>query len=169
MADDRIYLSHVIETEKFKKGQANIVVAPCHSGKTTAAVSKIAPLASGSEKVLFLIDTTAGRDALAGDKENQIKKYSDRWLKDISVEWWGESPSGKGIRVMTYHQFGYQVKDNPQFLKDIEVLVCDEMHNLVKYMGIEYGKNKSEKLLGTGNELNTCKTAMKEIQRVCHH
>ena len=55
MEDKRVYLSHVIETEKFKKGQANIIIAPCHSGKTTAAVTKIAPLASCYEKVLILI------------------------------------------------------------------------------------------------------------------
>ena len=34
------FLSEVIKPELFKKGQANIVIAPCHSGKTTAAVTK---------------------------------------------------------------------------------------------------------------------------------
>ena len=147
MADDRVYLSDVIEVKKFKKGQANIVVAPCHSGKTTAAVSKIAPLASYPAKVLILIDSTAGRDALA--KTEEIQKYSDKWLKEIESEWWGSLLSGDGIRVMTYHQFGYKIQENPHFLKDIEVLICDEMHNLIKYIGIEHGINKNANLLGT--------------------
>ena len=164
MADDRVYLSDVIEVNKFKKGQANIVVAPCHSGKTTAAVSKIAPLASYPAKVLILIDTTAGRDALA--KTEEIQKYSDKWLKEIEVEWWGSLLSGDGIRVMTYHQFGYKIQENPHFLKDIEVLICDEMHNLIKYIGIEHGINKNGGLLGTKDEVSTCKKAMKEIERI---
>jgi hypothetical protein len=60
----RIYLSDVLDETVFKKGQANIIVAPCHSGKTTAAIAKLSRLASFPEKMLFLIDTTAGKEAL---------------------------------------------------------------------------------------------------------
>ena len=30
------FLNEVLDTTAFKRGQANIIVAPCHSGKTTA-------------------------------------------------------------------------------------------------------------------------------------
>lgn len=161
---ERMYLSSVIETEKFKKGQANIIVAPCHSGKTTAAIGKIAKLASCREKVLFLIDTTAGKDALL--KRPETAKFSYQWLKDIEHEWWGEPPAGEGIRIMTYHQLGYQLLSHPDFMKDIEVVICDEMHNLIKFMGIEYSRNKANKLFGTENEQSICKTALAELAKI---
>ena len=31
------YLSEVLDLSALRKGRANIIVAPCHSGKTTAA------------------------------------------------------------------------------------------------------------------------------------
>ena len=45
----------------------NIIVAPCGSGKTTAAISKLAPLASSPRKALFLIDTQNGNVRLANE------------------------------------------------------------------------------------------------------
>ena len=161
---ERIYLSDVIETEKFKKGQANIIVAPCHSGKTTAAIGKIARLASCREKVLFLIDTTAGKDALL--QKPGTAKISYQWLRDIEEEWWGAPQSGEGIRIMTYHQLGYQLIARPDFMKDIEVVICDEMHNLIKYKGIEYSQNKERGTLGTNREQTICKRALAELARI---
>lgn len=37
---ERLYLSDVINVGDFKKGQANVIVAPCHTGKTTAIFEK---------------------------------------------------------------------------------------------------------------------------------
>ncbi|MBQ7885987.1 MAG: DEAD/DEAH box helicase family protein [Clostridia bacterium] len=42
-----------------------MVVAPCGSGKTTAAINTIAALASSPHKALFLIDTQNGNLRLA--------------------------------------------------------------------------------------------------------
>ena len=110
--NSRIYLSDVLDESAFKKGQANIIVAPCHSGKTTAAIKKISARASCPEKMLFLIDTTAGKESLL--RREETEKYSKKWQKEIrwleEGEHWGELESGNGIRVMTYHQLGYQLK-----------------------------------------------------------
>lgn len=46
----RPFLSKILEVEKLKKGQANIIVAPCHSGKTTAMKDIISTHASRPEK-----------------------------------------------------------------------------------------------------------------------
>lgn len=128
------FLSDIIDFKKFRKGQANIIVAPCHSGKTTAIEKIITAHASRPEKVLLLIDTTAGKQAIISRK--QAVAYYKRWLKDVRGEVWGEFWDGDGFRVMTYHQFGFEVQREPLFLLGIEVIICDEMHNLVKYRGI---------------------------------
>lgn len=155
------YLSKVIQPEQFKRGQANIVIAPCHSGKTTAAVTKIASMASTNEKVLFLIDTTAGKQALL--KREETAKYTERWLEEIQHEWWGELLSGNGIRVMTYHQLGYQLQEHPDFMKNIEIVVCDEMHNLIKFMNIEWAQNKQSIEDGWGSMGKPCEVALEKL------
>lgn len=158
------YLSDIIETDCFKRGQANIVIAPCHSGKTTAAVTKIAPLASIPEKVLLLIDTTAGKQALL--RREDTARYTQQWLEEIQHEWWGSLVSGDGIRVMTYHQLGYQIQEHPDFMKNIEVVVCDEMHNLIKFLNIERAQNRKSIENGWGSMGNPCEVALNELHRI---
>lgn len=162
----RVFLSDLIDITKFKKGQANIVVAPCHSGKTTAAIRKIAGIATCRERVLFLIDTTAGKDSLL--KRAETERYSFQWLKEIEEEWWGSLKSGDGIRVMTYHQLGYQLQEHPDFMKDIEVVICDEMHNLIKYVNIERANNKKAQVAGKATEQKVCQLAFEELSRVAN-
>lgn len=161
----RIYLSDVIDETQFKKGQANIIVAPCHSGKTTAAIAKISNLASCPEKVLFLIDTTAGKEALL--KRNETQRYSQRWRKEIQWykdgKWWGSLESGNGIRVMSYHQLGYQIEDHPDFLDAIDLVICDEMHNLLRFKDIERANNQKYGLCGTLSERKACKLAWEKL------
>lgn len=55
------YLSETIELEKIKKGVFTVIVAPCGAGKTKAAMEKIVPLAKERNRVIFLIDTAAGK------------------------------------------------------------------------------------------------------------
>lgn len=162
---ERIYLSNVIDVTAFKKGQANIIVAPCHSGKTTAAISKISSLASCPEKVLFLIDTTAGKESLL--KREETQRYSQQWRKEIQWykdgEWWGSLASGNGIRVMSYHQFGCQIGEHPDFMESIDLIICDEMHNLLRFKDIERASNKKYGLFGTFSERRECKLAWEKL------
>ena len=164
--DGRTYLSRVLDVTAFKRGQANVIIAPCHSGKTTAALTKMTALASCPEKVLMLIDTTAGKESLL--KRKETRKYSDRWQQEIrwieNGERWGELESGNGIRVMTYHQLGYQLEMYPDLLSQLDVLICDEMHNLLTYKNIEQAHNKNRNK--TGEAVSTvCKRAWREIIR----
>ena len=52
-----IFLSDALQTNLFRKGSLNVIVAPCGSGKTKAAIDTITPLASSPYKALYLIDT----------------------------------------------------------------------------------------------------------------
>lgn len=166
---EKPYLSEVIDVSKFKRGQANLIIAPCHSGKTTAALDKIAGLASEPERVLYLIDTTAGQDMLL--QRCETAKYTDRWRRDIKWrstreaddEWWGDYFCKPGIRVMTYHLFGIILKLHPEFIKDVQVLICDEMQNLVKFRNIELAKSKWDY-----KNVGDCQTALNTISEICN-
>lgn len=151
------YLSQVLDVTALNKGMLNIIVAPCHSGKTTATSKIIEEHARCPERVLYLIDTSAGKQALI--THNEAQRYTAMWLRDIKHEWWGELKSGDGFRVMTYHQFGIEVQKYPDFTSSLDLIICDEMHNLIKYMGIEYGNNAKNKTLNTPFQVNTCHTA----------
>lgn len=155
LSDSKPYLSEVLAVDRLKKGCVNIIVAPCHSGKTTATSKIIEAHAKCPEHVLYLIDTSAGKSSIIAHHEAQ--RYRFMWLRDIRHEWWGEIKDGDGFRVMTYHQFGNEVTWNgPDMFSDLDLIICDEMHNLVKYIGIEYGKNLKNNLLGTPDEITTC-------------
>lgn len=155
------YLREVLDTSQFRRGQANIIIAPCHSGKTTAAGKIITKHARCPERALYLIDTTAGKQALLSRKDTV--KYTRRWSQDLSKEWWGDPFDRNGLRVMSYHQFGLEIQHSPLFVFDLDLIICDEMHNLIKYIGIEYANNKRLNYLGTDAEITTCRLALKTL------
>ena len=61
-------LKDVLSTSNFVHGMFNLIVAPCGSGKTTAAINVISKLASSPRTVLMLIDTRNGMERLAQEK-----------------------------------------------------------------------------------------------------
>ena len=95
---------------------------------------------------------------------NEAQRYREMWLRDIRYDWWGELKSGDGFRVMTYHHFGEKVSWNGASLfEDIDLIICDEMHSLVTYIGIEYGHNQQYHLFNTPNEVTTCRDALEAL------
>ena len=113
----------------FVSDALNIIVAPCGSGKTTAAINKIAALASSPRKALFLIDTQNGNLRLAENEALTLPYvfFAETAGRDIA---WGELPPAK-IVATTYAQFGVWVRDDPAFAARFEVIICDEAHNIV--------------------------------------
>lgn len=161
------FLSDVINLDDFCRGQANVIIAPCHSGKTTAAKNIISAHSSCPERALFLIDTTAGRDAIL--KHTDSQRYSDDWHYGILEDPTDLPFDYDGYCTMTYHQFGIKILEDPHFVYGIELIICDEMHNLLKYIGIEHKNNLQNNWLGSSNEIASCKTALKELDWIASH
>ena len=125
------FLSDVLDASSFVSDAFNLIIAPCGSGKTTAAINTIAALASSPRKALFLIDTQNGNLRLV-QNEALILPYvffAETAGRNIT---WGELPPEK-IVITTYAQFGVWVKDNPAFAANFEVIICDEAHNIVVF------------------------------------
>ena len=123
------FLSEILEVDQFQRGQANIIVAHCHSGKTYANAKIISAHATAPEYVLCLIDTKAGKQAMITREE--ATAYRRSWLEEIRGDWWGSVPDEERLRVMTYHQFGLEIQKQPLFFQNIQLIICDEMHNLI--------------------------------------
>ena len=67
---------------------------------------------------------------------------------------------------MTYHQFGHCLQEESTFLIGIDLIICDEIHSLVKYTGIEASTNEQEDLLNTPDEQVCCKQALESLGRL---
>lgn len=119
----------MLDTSCFVRDAFNVIVAPCGSGKTTAAINKIAALASSPRKALFLIDTQNGNLRLAENDALTLPYVFFVETAGGNIAW-GELPPAK-IVATTYAQFGVWVKDNPDFTANFEVIICDEAHNIV--------------------------------------
>lgn len=158
------YLGDILDMEELRKGRANIIVAPCHSGKTTAAHAIMERHARSPGNVLYLIDTRAGKDSLL--LREKAQKCTEAWLHFYDSHWWGDRPDRVNFAVMTYHQFGHALREEPTFLIGIDLIICDEIHNLVKYAGIEASTNEQEDLLNTPDEQVCCKQALESIGRL---
>ncbi len=121
----------MLDASSFVSDAFNLIIAPCGSGKTTAAINTIAALASSPRKALFLIDTQNGNLRLAQNEALTLPYtfFTETAGRPIT---WGELPPEK-IVVTTYAQFGVWVRENPDFAARFEVIICDEAHNIVVF------------------------------------
>lgn len=150
------YLGEVIDIHQFKRGRVNIVVAPCHSGKTTAAIKIFKEHRSLSPSGLFLIDTTAGRDSLLSHQPAQRTPYE---MAEV-LNPYSCAPVANRDRFVTqsYFEFGIYVRSSPEAYACTDLIICDEVHNLVRFLNIEKAQNERLEIdallleLGFGNQ-----------------
>lgn len=151
------YLSDVLDTSHFEKGYFNVIEAPCGSGKTEAAINKIAPLASKLDKAIYLIDTKLGKDRLGMDSRltTPYVGYAD----DVDyAHLFGLETDGK-LCVTTYAQFGFWCyRFGRDFTDHYEYIICDEPQNLINFS--EIGKKKP-------TDIPTHRIAREAIDRAC--
>lgn len=144
----REYLSDVIEERECIRveDKINLIVAPCGCGKTHYIVNHVLTEERFNDKtVLYVVDTSMLKDAMANDgfielvNENQLNTPGDY--------------------VCTYQRLGNILAKEEVYNKEISILskidllICDEAHNLVKYAMIAKGvvdanttKNHDERL-----------------------
>lgn len=123
-------LSEVLDLDSLRIDKFNIIKAPTSSGKTYAAVHHISKLC-GEKHMLYLIDTTAGKENILNtykEVEDYDKSTIATVLKDHADE------LKKVATIMTYAKFGYLLKCEFIDLSDYSVIVCDELQSLMDYM-----------------------------------
>ena len=128
-----IWLSETLKADLFFKGTMNIVISPCGSGKTEAAISILASTASQPNKALYLIDTTSGCQRVENDKENRMKAPCHYYSEDIESNYFDSEFDKEKIVVTTYAKFGSWCSRYPDFADHFEIIACDEVHNLVQF------------------------------------
>ena len=151
-------LKDVLRTSNFIHGMFNLIVAPCGSGKTTAAINVISKQASSPRTALILIDTKNGMERLA--QEKVLTTPYAFYEESIHQTWFhSDEFDPTQIVVTTYAQFGVWEYHNPGFHSFFDVIICDEAHNMVKF------PNFKEKKKDQKNKINYAAIARDAICR----
>lgn len=123
------YLTEAVHADEIKSGQLNLVEAPVGAGKTTWALNVLAEEVSDKHRMVYLIDTVNGKQQLL---RHESATYCDRhWEETVNngIVYFGE----KKVVVMTYAKFGVLAERYPKFGFDFEMILCDEIHNLIRF------------------------------------
>lgn len=135
------YLSEAVHAEEIEAGQLNLVEAPVGAGKTTWALNTLAEEVTDKHRMVYLIDTVNGKEQLL---RNENTTYYDRGWQEIvnnGIVYFGE----KKVVVMTYAKFGVLAERYPKFGFDFEMILCDEIHNLIRFNSFTQNNPKDKR------------------------
>lgn len=125
------YLSELVDCSEFQKGKLNIIKAPTGSGKSYFALQHIPSLVEDAiHKVVYLIDTTNGKEQLL--KNDNAAAENNAWAKDVAKDGIWFYPDNRVV-IITYAKFGWLLGRYPDFHKHFSYIICDEIHNLLKF------------------------------------
>ncbi|MFR9240510.1 MAG: DEAD/DEAH box helicase family protein [Clostridium baratii] len=108
-----------------------MVISPVGSGKTYFVFNEIIKNYSNLNRIIYLVDTTNLKEAIIKDKE-----YFDNVMiceKGRFHNFENILSSENKITVMTYSKFGHLLKQDENIFDGIDLIICDEAHNLIKY------------------------------------
>jgi KaiC/GvpD/RAD55 family RecA-like ATPase len=144
----KLWLSEAININQIQCGFLNIIKAPCGSGKTHCALHELSKLATVRAKCLYVIDTTNGREQILQNANTapfgyEWAEYMKRDKQDIVTgEIIIEKIDENKMVVVSYAKLGSFIKYNPKFVRQLEVVICDELHNGVEFASYEKGEMK---------------------------
>lgn len=116
---------------KIVEKMINLIVAPAGSGKTYLIFNNLIHKYN-LKRTIYLCDTSNLKHAVIMDEEYKhlcktFSKINASGFSDVLNKNDGE------VTVMTYAQFAILLKSDPYIYDDIECVLCDEIHNLIKY------------------------------------
>ena len=125
------YLSELVDCSALQKEKLNVIKAPTGSGKTYFALHHIPALtADAIHEVVYLIDTINGKEQIVRNY-NAISEYH-RWSQEVEEGGMWFDPQSEVV-ILTYAKFGYLITKYLDFYKKFRYIICDELHNLLKF------------------------------------
>ena len=134
---NEVFLGDIDISSRLTPNVVNLIYAPVGSGKSTWVKEKLINTVSDRREILYLTDTTAGRDQALND-EDSLTTYSKQWNRFMNdkLDGWGEwtnLPEDK-VPIMTFSKMAHLIKANNDFGTGIlKHIVLDECHNLKIY------------------------------------
>ncbi len=112
------------------EGKSMIVSSPTASGKTLIATLAISKVLEAGKKAIYLVPLKA----LASEKYRDYKKlFGEDYKVSISIgdkDSSGSKLSSKDLIVMTVEKLDAVLRHNPTWIKDVDLVVEDEIHLL---------------------------------------
>ena len=125
------YLSELVDSSALQKGKLNVIKAPTGSGKTYFALQHIPSLTEDTvHEIVYLIDTINGKEQIIRNY-NAISEYH-KWSQEVEDGGMWFDPRNEVV-ILTYAKFGYLITKYLDFYKKFRYIVCDELHNLLKF------------------------------------
>ena len=144
-----IFLGDIEIASRLTANKVNLIYAPVGSGKSSWVKDKLIHSVNDKREILYLTDTTAGRDQALHDDSNltnytiEWDRYMNDWLSKFPDSWgsWLDLPEDK-VPIMTYSKMAHRIKANPAFGTDfLRYIILDEAHNLKIFQSYSKGKN----------------------------
>ena len=158
------YLSEIIDEigdkNTLQKTKLNIIRAPTGSGKTFFALNYIPSLCKDAiHSVVYLIDTINGKEQILSNY-NAVSEYWG-WAKDIQDDKAIWLYADKRIVVLTYAKFGILSHRYPDFHKNFDYIICDELHSLFHFQNFSPKPNwHSIALMGVRSAVKNDRTTV---------
>lgn len=136
-----IFLSDIDISSRLKPNVVNLVYAPVGAGKSTWVKEKLITSVNDKREILYLTDTTAGRDQALSDNKS-LTNHTKEWNRLMNGEinkplaWgsWKDLPEDR-VPIMTYSKMAHLIKGNGNYFGYgwLKHIVLDECHNLKIY------------------------------------
>lgn len=128
------YLSDLMKYRTLTSNHINLIEAHCGCGKTTWFFDVLLPSYQNKHKIVYLVDTNMLEDSMIGKYGDKMKIYDTRWrLEEVQTAFFSDSR----VVCMNYKKFGILIKKYPYLMDNIDLIVCDEVHNLTKYIHLK--------------------------------
>lgn len=162
MINEGKFIGEAIDYDSIDRYQINIIRANCGAGKTTAALETIperlgfkpssglflTPLNSLREELIYakrakplsleeLRRQKESREAVLETNNN----YDEEEIKDCITEE-DLTKLGAQFTIMTYASFGVAIRERLINYNDYDCIICDEIHALLKPLGMDRAKFK---------------------------
>ena len=123
------YLDEAVNIKEIRSGRLNLIEAPVGSGKSHFALNVLPRELNDKHNMVYLIDTVNGKQQL--QRQKNVGDFNTLWksLVENGFAYFGEEE----IVVMTYAKFGMLAVENSDFGMNLELIICDEIHNLVRF------------------------------------
>lgn len=133
------HLSELVNIADLRIDLLNIIKAPTGSGKTYFALTHIpSQTYDAIHNVVYLIDTINGKEQIIHNYNAKSEYWG--WAKEVDDGGMWFSPDDRVI-VITYAKFGVLIDRYPDFHKNFDYIICDELHSLFKFQNFSSKPN----------------------------
>lgn len=124
-------MGELVSLDMLQPDKLNIIKSPTGSGKTYFALKSIPEAVEDAyHHIVYLIDTINGKEQILNNYNATV--YSSYWKNEILDQELERYFSSKVV-VITYAKFGILLEQNPDFHKNFDYIICDELPSLIKF------------------------------------